>query len=129
MGLASLAPNGGRADVIAPGQGWSDVLVQQSTLDLIYALYAVCRFSSNGTIAHACRQSLVDMAAIKGDVFPDENARSAYLDYTLQSVLNLMSAVSDVSRRGLSNTKPTSLSLQVETEKERRKTESGNFGG
>ena len=95
VGLASLAPNGGRADVIAPGQGWSDVLVQQSTLDLIYALYAVCRFSSNGTISHACRQSLVDMAAIKGDVFPDENARSAYLDYTLQSVLNLMSAVSE----------------------------------
>ena len=36
--------------------GWSDVLVQQSTLDLLYALYSVCRFSSNTSLSHACRQ-------------------------------------------------------------------------
>ena len=94
-GLTSLAPNSGRADVITPGKGWSDVLVHQSTLDLLYSLYAGCRFSSNSALSHLCRQCLVDVSAIKGDVFPDESARLAYLDYSLQSVLNLVHKVSD----------------------------------
>ena len=37
----------------------------------------------------------MDVSAIKGDVFPDENARLAYLDHSLQSVLRLVGNVSD----------------------------------
>ena len=37
----------------------------------------------------------MDVSAIKGDVFPDENARMAYLDHSLQSVLQLVGNVSD----------------------------------
>jgi hypothetical protein len=95
VGLSSLAPSSGRADAIMPGKAWSDVLVQQSTLDLLYALYAVCRFSGNSALSHSCRQCLVDVSAIKGDVFPDENARLAYLDHSLQSVLSLVGTVSE----------------------------------
>jgi hypothetical protein len=52
-----------------------------------------CRFSSNANLAHACRQTLVNVSAIKGDVFPDESARLGYLDHSLQSVLQLAASV------------------------------------
>ncbi len=93
VGLTSLTPSTARADVIMPGKGWSDVLVQQGTLDLLYAVYSLCRFSRDDALAHACRQSLVDISAIKGDVFPDQAARSAFLDHSLQCVLALVPAV------------------------------------
>lgn len=93
VGLASLAPSTARADVITPGKGWSDVLVLQATLDLLYGIYSLCRFSSNEALSHACRQSLVDISAIKGDVFLDEAARSAFLDHSLLSVFALVPSV------------------------------------
>jgi hypothetical protein len=93
VGLSSLAPSTARADVILPGKGWSDVLVQQTTLDLLYGVYSLCRFSRDDALAHACRQSLVDISAIKGDVFPDQAARSAFLDHSLLCVLALVPSV------------------------------------
>ncbi len=33
----------GRGDVISPGVAWADVLVQPTTIDLFYSLYAACR--------------------------------------------------------------------------------------
>ena len=93
VGLASLAPSTARADVITPGKAWSDVLVVQATLDLLYGIYSVCRFSRNEALSHACRQSLVHISAIKGDVFADQAARSAFLDHSLLSVLALVPSV------------------------------------
>ncbi|EKX40787.1 hypothetical protein GUITHDRAFT_113055 [Guillardia theta CCMP2712] len=94
--VGSFAPSlNGRNDVITPGAAWRDVFVQGSTLDLFYSLYATCRGSSN--MAHVARQCLVDLAAIRGDVFPDDASRTMYLDHSLNSILALISAHSNDS--------------------------------
>ena len=67
----------GRGDVITPGAAWRDVFMQASTIDLFYNCFAVCRV--HPMLGHALRQCLVDLAAIRGDVFPDDGARQGAL--------------------------------------------------
>jgi len=78
----------GRGDVITPGVAWRDIFMQPSTIDLIYSCFAVCRHHQ--MLGHALRQCLVDLAAIRGDVFPDDAARQAYFQHSLRSVLQLV---------------------------------------
>jgi hypothetical protein len=59
-----------RGEIITPGPLWRDVLVQPATIDLFYSLHSLCR--ENQKLGHEVRQCLVDLAAIRGDVFADE---------------------------------------------------------
>jgi hypothetical protein len=43
----------GRGDVISPGAAWADVLVQPTTIDLFYSLYAACRCTTLHAHIHA----------------------------------------------------------------------------
>jgi hypothetical protein len=66
--MSALSVN--RGEIITPGPLWRDVLVQPATIDLFYSLHSLCR--ENHKLGHEVRQCLVDLAAIRGDVFADE---------------------------------------------------------